>query len=110
VGKRKKRIRRKTMFGPPKHKNLAQITTIENPIKASEAARQLMKQTKRLKRSSSILRRAYSAQLAANRARAQLKRKNLSSKERAEMREVAAIWDYTAKKLFSLYHRKREGR
>lgn len=95
------------MFGPPRHENLARIITIKDPVQANHAAKQLMNQTKKLKRPSAILRRANAAQLAANRARAQLRRKDLSDKERAEMREVVAIWDYAAKKLFSLYHKRR---
>ena len=104
-----KRKKKKTMFGPPKHKTLAKIITIRNLDEAKQAAQYLIGESSRMKRPSAILRRAQAAQLAANRARAQLKRENLSRKERAEMREIAALWDWAAKRMFSIYHRKKGG-
>ena len=92
---------------PPKSKYLADIITIESPNKARKAANKLLKECRELKRPSAIEHRAKAMQQAANRAEAMLKRKNLSEKERRELKEVAKIYDKAADKAFKIYHRKK---
>lgn len=98
---------KKTLFFPPKHKRLAKIITIESPSKARKAARQLLKECRKLKRADAILLRARAMQLAANRAKAMLNRKNLSKKERRELKEVAKIYGKAAEKAFEIYRKKK---
>jgi len=76
------------MFDPPKHKWLAKIIRIDSPKAARKAVQEL--KNKMNNRNRGLIVRA--ANLAANRAKAMLKRKNLSRKERKELREVEKIY------------------
>ncbi|MFA4719888.1 hypothetical protein [Pyrococcus kukulkanii] len=76
------------MFDPPRHKWLAKIIRIDSPSAARKAVREL-KRRMNSKNRTLIIR---AANLAANRAKVMLRRKNLSRKERRELREVEKIY------------------
>ena len=76
------------MFAPPRHKWLAKIIRIDSPSAARKAVREL-KRRMNSKNRTLIIR---AANLAANRAKVMLRRKNLSRKERRELREVEKIY------------------
>ena len=78
---RTRRPRRKTIFFPAKHKALADIISIESP----EAFRQSIR---KLKRMGIGAREKRALVLAQNRARAMLKKKSLSPKERKERQAI----------------------
>lgn len=79
------------MFGPPENPELAQIVTISSPQAARRSTRKLQQKYNAADRDRRIeIIRA--ANLAANRASAQLNRRNLSEKEQRQMRKVAQIY------------------
>jgi len=88
-----------TMFGPPKFKYLANIVTFQNPDAAKGAVKEL-KMEFRGARYTKRLRIARAVRLAANRAEASSKRKNLSGKEIVEYRQISNIYDEAATWMF----------
>jgi hypothetical protein len=103
------------LFKPPRHKWLADIVTFKDPEKAKKAAKRLVHGLERgrigrqrigRKRALTI---ARALQYAANRARASAKRRNLSPKERKELREIAEIYDEAAEEAFEIYKEKYGG-
>jgi len=88
--------RRKGLFGPAKHKKLAEIVTFESTSKAQKAAAKLKKMFKQAlkqgdRKKALEIKRA--AQLAANRAEASLKRRNLHPQTRKKLERIAEIYD-----------------
>ena len=81
-----KRKRKNTLFGKSKHKWLADAITIKTPAGFRESIRKLKKSGGGL----SLLE-YRGLVLAQNRAKAMLKRKNLSSRERKQLREISKI-------------------
>ncbi|MEM4271215.1 MAG: hypothetical protein QXO70_03940 [Candidatus Pacearchaeota archaeon] len=75
---------RKTMFFPAKNKRLADIISIHSPEAFMESIRTFQKNGIQPKERKALI-------LAQNRAKAMLKRKNLSSMERRQFREIAKI-------------------
>lgn len=96
----------RSLFFKPKYKTLAKIVKMDSPKNARKTVKKLLQQCKEAKRPSAVLRRARAMQTAANRARAMLKRKNLSEKERKEFEKIAEIYDKAAEKAFKLYRKK----
>ncbi len=95
-----KRRRNKSMFySPPHHPSLAEIVSLESPSKARKAARELKRKFEkaRSRDRKRIIKQA--TVLAANRAKAARKRKNLSSKERRELEEIAEIYERAYKEM-----------
>jgi hypothetical protein len=82
--KRTQRARRKTIFFPPKHRKLADIITIESPAAFRESIRKLKKMGISAREKRALV-------LAQNRARAMLKKKSLSPRERKELQEIARM-------------------
>jgi len=78
------------LFDPPKSKKVAEMISIESPTAARRSTSWLRKMIKsgKMKVGDAV---KY-ANLAANRAKAQLNRKNLSSKERKQMRGVYKVY------------------
>lgn len=76
---------RQSLFFAPSSKRLSRIIKLDSPMSARESVRELRKDgvTKKELRA---------ANLAANRADAQQKRKNLSGRERREFKEVESIY------------------
>ena len=100
------------MFKPPRHKWIADIVTFESPTKARAAARKLVNYIKmghkgKLKigqaRALTIVR---ALNYAANRAEASAKRRNLSPRERKELREIARIYRRAYERAARIYERK----
>lgn len=89
-----------TMFyKKPKHPSIAKIVSLESPTKARKAANKLLsmfKGTKRRDRKVAIKRAAV---LAANRAGAAAKRRNLSAKERKQFGEIEKIYRNVSKRM-----------
>ena len=81
---RQRRSRGKTIFFEPKHKKLADIISIESPAAFRRSIRTLRKMGIGAREKRALV-------LAQNRARAMLKKKNLSEKERKELQAIAAM-------------------
>ncbi len=94
---RKKQERRRGLFFPPKNKEIAKIIMIDS----HEDAKKSVKELKELldKGKISIDDSIEYVNCAEQRAKAQLKRKNLSAKERREMKKVAEIYNDFKKRL-----------
>ncbi|PYO52053.1 MAG: hypothetical protein DMD84_10970 [Candidatus Rokuibacteriota bacterium] len=78
------RRRRKTIFFPPRHKKLADIISIESPAAFRESIR-------KLKRMGIGATEKRALVLAQNRAKAMLKKRSLSEKERRELQAISRI-------------------
>ena len=87
------------MFFPPTYDYLAGIVSIESPKRARMASERLWKVFQGAETRAKKLRIKRAVVLAANRARAMLKRRRLSSRERKELREVAKIYRNLAKRM-----------
>jgi hypothetical protein len=74
----------RTIFFPPRHRKLAEIISIESPAAFRESIRKLKKMGIGAREKRALV-------LAQNRARAMLRRRNLSEKERRELEEIARI-------------------
>ena len=81
----------KTLFFPPKNKEIAEIIRIDSPKNAKKSVKQLAKLIDSGKLT--IDKAIKYVTLAGNRAKAGAKRKNLSRKEKQELKEVAEIYD-----------------
>ena len=88
-----------TLFKPPRWKYLAEIITFENPEAAKGAVKELLREFRQAKTRAKKRRIKQATIYAANRARASAKRKNLSSRERKELEEIARIYAEAAKKM-----------
>lgn len=97
--KRKRRRKGRTMFQPAKHKGLSETVRIDDPRAARKAAKQLEREFRERKTRKAKVRRKRAAVQAANRAEAHLKRRNLSRKERKEMRQVADAYRKAADRM-----------
>lgn len=94
--------RRRTLFKKPKSKKLSRIISLESPSlespeKALKSTRSLKREFSQAKQRAKKVRIKRATVLAANRADAQLKRKNLSVKERQEFVFINRIYRKTAK-------------
>ena len=99
-GRRRGRSRSRSMFySPARHKYLGEIVTFKNPSAARGAARELLREFKSAKTRAKKVRIKRATVLAANRARASAKRKNLSRRERQELLQIARIYEQAAKKM-----------
>lgn len=76
--------RKKTMFFPPKHKSISEKITIISPSAFRESIRTLKKDGLSLNEYRALV-------LAKNRARAMLKKKNLTSRERKQLKIISKI-------------------
>jgi len=100
------------LFKPPRHKWIAKIVSFETPKKARKSAKTLLNILKRGRRGSKKIGRKTALTIlkalnyAANRAKAAAKRKNLSRKEKRELRSVSKIYREAAKKASKIYHEK----
>ena len=102
TGKKATGKKRGLFYYPPRHKKLAEIVCISSPSCARKAAKTLLEMFKKaLKRGDRAWARVIkqATVLAANRARASAKRRSLSVKERAQLKEVARIYERAADKM-----------
>ena len=98
--KRRSRARRgQGLFKKPRWKKYAEIVTFENPDAAKGAARELLREFRSAKTRAKKVRVKKVTVYAANRARASAKRKNLSSRERKELLQIARIYERAAAKM-----------
>lgn len=76
-------------YRPAKHKKLAEIVSLESPSKARRSAHTLLRMFRkaRTRKEKRIIKQA--TVLAANRAKAARKRRNLSSREKRQYEEIA---------------------
>src|SRR6185503_17763199 len=79
-----RRGRRRTIFFPPRHKKLADIISIESPAAFRESIR-------RLKRVGIGATEKRALVLAQNRAKAMVKKRNLSPSERIQLQSIARM-------------------
>lgn len=102
---RKRRVKKRGMFYyPPKSPLLAKIVRIDTPTNARKSAKTLLKMFEKAKKRSWKVHIERSVNLAEQRAKAMLKRKNLSAKERRELREVAKIYHNVKEKMKAELH------
>lgn len=80
------------LFKEPKYKKYAKIVSFKDPKSARISVRDLKQEFDSAKTQTKKLRIFKVTQLAENRARATLKRKNLSVKEKYEFAEIAQIY------------------
>jgi len=88
----------KTMFFPTKGK-YAEIVSLENPLEAQKSANVLYSEFQRAKTRAKKRRIIRVTALAMNRARASAKRKDLSPKERKELRRIGDIYEDALKRM-----------
>jgi len=86
-------------YDKPKSPLLAKIVRIDTPANARKATKKLLRMFKQAKNRDWKVHIKRSAVLAMNRAEAMLNRKNLSTKERRELREVIRIYESVVKKM-----------
>ena len=92
--------RKKSMFySPARHRGLGEIVTLESPTKARRAARELRNIFRKANRRDKKREVKQSTVLAANRAKAMRKKRNLSKKEKRELEEIAEIYEKTYKEM-----------
>ncbi|RLE45442.1 hypothetical protein DRJ25_05670 [Candidatus Woesearchaeota archaeon] len=91
--------RKKTMFFPPRHKKIAAIISIEDPKKARKAVKTLLRRAKKTNRRKTKVLIKRCMILAANRAEASAKRRNITKKEKRELRTVANIYRRAAREI-----------
>jgi len=86
-------------YSPPRHRDLGEIVSIRSPEEARASAKVLVRMAReaRTRRRRVTIKRAMV--LAANRAEAASKKRNLSSRERRELREVAEIYRRAYRKI-----------
>jgi len=84
--------RRRTMFGKRKWKRLAEVVSLVNPTEARKSTTWLKRHFRELKSREHKVAVKRATVLASVRAEAMLKKKDLSSKERAEFRKIAKIY------------------
>ena len=89
----------KTMFNKPKSAKLAKIVNIENPTKARKATATLKREFQSAKSREKKVHIKRSAVLAANRAEAMTRKRDLSPKEKKELKEVSGIYRNAAKSM-----------
>ena len=80
------------MFHKPKNQTLADMVVIDKPSKARRAAAALKRRFRRMRSRKAKVETKKATVNAANIAGAMLEKKNLSSKERVEMRKVRKIY------------------
>lgn len=86
-------MEQKTIFFPPKWKKYGDIITFKTPGGAENAAKILMNEFNSAKTHGKRLRIFRAVQLAENRARATLNRKDLCEKERMEYGKIVNIYN-----------------
>ena len=99
----------------PKHPWIAKNISLKSPSQAKKGAERLLKALKRgmykrlkigQKRALAI---ARGLQQAANRAKASAKKKDLSKREKQQLRKISKILDKAAEKAFKIYEQKYRG-
>jgi multidrug resistance efflux pump len=91
AGKGRSKPKSKGLFFPPKNKKIAEIIKIDTPDNAKSSIKEFARLID--KGAVTIDQAIKYVTTAANRAKASLNRKNLSSKERKEMKEVAKTYN-----------------
>jgi len=106
------RRRGRGLFKPPRHKWVADIVSFRTPSEARKATKKLVSGLKRgrigrrkIGRKSALVI-VRSLNYAANRARAAAKRRNLSPKERAELRQISRIYRRAYQQASRIYKQK----
>jgi len=90
-GSNKGKSKKRGLFSPAKNKEIAEIVRIDTPKNAKKSVKELAKLIDKGK--ITIDQAIKYVTTAANRASVSLRRKNLSSKERKEMKQVAEIYN-----------------
>lgn len=94
-------------YEPPYYKKYSEIVRMDTPTNARNSAKELVQEAEKAKRPSKIRRIIHVLNLAANRAKAARKRKNLSPKERHELVQIENIYRSATKKVQKIYQRKK---
>lgn len=91
------------LFQKPSYKKYSKIISFKSPTKARESTKKLEEEFVNSKTNAKRLRIARVAQYSANRARATVKRKNLSRAEKSEYRKISTIYNNSANMFFKEY-------
>lgn len=94
-----RKVKGKTLFFPPGSKKFAEIISVETPDKARKSVKILESEFNHAKTRTKKVQIKQRTVLVANRAGATLKRKNLSSKERKEFKQIERIYRQSAEKM-----------
>lgn len=100
------RKKRGIFYEPPYYQKYSEIVRMDTPTNARKSAKTLVEEAKEAKRPSKVRRIIRVLNLAANRAKVALKRKNLSAKEKRELREIAGIYRRAMEKVQRIYRKK----
>lgn len=103
-------VRKKTMFVKPKNKHLAEMISLRNPHAAMGSVKELKREFNSAKTLKKKLRIRRAVQLAINRSKACLDRKDLSQLERGEFFEISRIYTLLKEELAKAYPAKRKPR
>ena len=101
-----------SLFKPPKHKWLAKIVSFKNPSSARKSAKKLVSGLKRGRIGKMKIGKKRALQIvkalnyAANRAEAAAKKKDLSAKERKELKRISRIYRSAQEKASRIYARR----
>lgn len=90
---------KRTLFGKPKYINLAKMIKMSNVDEARMSADELLRHFSKLQQHKYKVATKRATVLAANRANAQLKRKNLSRTESDDFREIEMIFRDAAERM-----------
>jgi len=97
----------KTMFGPAKYDYLSKAISIDSVRSARESVIELKKMFNTAATRTKKLRIARATMLAANRADASRKRKNLSMNERKQFAEIKGIYQRAGQRMFQILNSQR---
>lgn len=102
-------VRKKTLFFEARSKELSRIVSLKDVPSARKSVTKLAGMFRKAKTRGFMRRLKSATVLAANRAFAAAKRKNLSGKERVELRKVAEVFRRASKRMVLPNPAKREG-
>jgi len=98
-----KKKKQKGLFQKPTYKKYSKIISFKNPVEAKKSSKKLEIEFINSKTNAKKLRIAKVAQYSANRAKATVKRKNLSRAEKSEYRKISTIYNNSAILFFKEY-------
>lgn len=93
------RRKRRTMFGPARHRKLARIVTIKSVTEAKRAAQKLLEMFRAAKSRKQKVTIKRATVLAANRALVMARRRDLHPETKRRLRKVAMVYYAAAEKM-----------
>lgn len=99
---------KQTLFTRPKTKYLADIINYRNPMEARGSVKELKSEFNSAKTNAKRLKISRATLQASNRAYAIINKKNLSTKEKREFREIGRIYKKASDEMFAKYKSKKK--